>query len=86
MFPNQGSVQLDALLIAINNIGILFIATFAFPLLRNLDEALAASYLATRIVESAVMMLGIVASLLLLPLSQAFLAAGATQNLSLALC
>lgn len=83
IFPHQGAVQLDALLIAINNIGILFIATFAFPLLRQLDEALAASYLATRIVESAVMMLGIVAILLLIPLSQAFLVAGATQNPSL---
>lgn len=83
VFANKGAVQLDALLIAINNIGIVFIATFAFPLLRNLDEALAASYLATRIVESTLMMFGIVAILLLIPLSQAFLAAGATQNPSL---
>lgn len=83
VFANKGAVQLDALLIAINNIGILFIAAFAFPLLRNLDGALAASYLATRIVESTLMMLSIVAILLLIPLSQAFLAAGATQNPSL---
>ncbi|MFN8488932.1 MAG: DUF4386 domain-containing protein [Caldilineaceae bacterium] len=83
IFPNKGAVQLDALLISINNIGIVFIAVFAFPLLRKLDEALAASYLATRIVECTLMMVGIVAILLLIPLSQAFLAAGATQNPSL---
>lgn len=83
VFANKGAVQLDALLIAINNIGIVFIAAFAFPLLRKQDEALAASYLATRIIESTLMMLSIVAILLLIPLSQAFLAAGATQNPSL---
>ena len=83
VFANRGAVQLDALLIAINNIGIVFIAAFAFPLLRKQDEALAASYLATRIIESTLMMLSIVAILLLIPLSQAFLAAGATQNPSL---
>lgn len=83
VLANKGAVQLDALLISINNIGIIFIAVFAFPLLRKLDEALAASYLAVRIVESTLMMLSIVAILLLIPLSQAFLAAGATQNPSL---
>lgn len=83
VLANKGAVQLDALLISINNIGIIFIAVFAFPLLRKLDEALAASYLAVRIVESTLMMLSIVAILLLIPLSQAFMTAGATQHPSL---
>jgi Domain of unknown function (DUF4386) len=72
--------ELDALLWSFNNIGIVFIAVFAFPLLRKLDETLAVGYLASRIIEGTIMMVGIVAMLLLIPLSQGFLAAGAPQN------
>ena len=50
------------------------------PCSGRLDEALAIGYLASRIIESAVMMVGIVAALLLIPVSQQFLAAGAPQN------
>ena len=49
-------------------------------MLRRLDEALATGYLASRIIESAVMMAGIVAALLLIPVSEQFLAAGAPQG------
>lgn len=80
IFPNKGAVELDALLWSFNNIGIVFIAVFAFPLLRKLDEALAVGYLASRIIEGTIMMVGIVATLLLIPLSQEFLKAGAPQN------
>jgi len=80
IFPNKAALVLDALLWSFNNIGIVFIAAFAFPLLRKLDEALAVSYLASRIIESTIMMVGIMATLLLIPLSQQFLEAGAPQN------
>ena len=53
---------------------------FAFGVLRKLDETLAVGYLAARIVECAIMMVGIFATLLLIPLSQEFLKAGAPQN------
>ena len=80
VFPNKGAVELGSLLWSINNIGIVFIAVFAFPLLRKLDEALAVGYLASRIIEGTIMMVGIVATLLLIPLSQEFLKAGAPQG------
>ena len=80
VFPNKGAVTLDAVLWSINNIGIVFIAVFAFPVLRKLDEALAAGYLASRIIEGTIMMVGIMATLLLIPLSQEFLKAGAPQS------
>jgi hypothetical protein len=80
IYPNKATVVWDALLWSINNIGIVFIAVFAFPLLRRLDEALAVGYLASRIIEGTIMMVGIVATLLLIPLSQQFLEAGAPQN------
>src|SRR5215813_6429618 len=80
VFPNKGAVELGALLWSINNIGIVFIAVFAFGLLRKLDEALAVGYLASRIIEGTVMMVGIAATLLLIPLSQEFLKADAPQS------
>ena len=80
VFPNQGAVELGSLLWSINNIGIVFIAVFAFPVLRKLDEALAVGYLASRIIEGTIMMVGIVATLLLIPLSQEFLQAGAPHG------
>src|SRR3989440_8939964 len=80
IFPNKAVVVLDALMWSFNNIGLVFIAVFALPLLRKLDEALAVGYLATRIIEGTIMMFGIVATLLLIPLSQEFLKAGAPQG------
>lgn len=81
VFPNKGAIELGALMWSINNIGIVFIAVFAFGLLRKLDEALAVGYLASRIIEGTIMMVGIAATLLLIPLSLDFLQAGAPQGL-----
>ena len=80
VYPNKAAVTLDALLWSINNIGIVFIAVFAFPVLRKLDEALAAGYLASRIIEGTIMMFGIAATFLLIPLSHEYLQAGAPQG------
>jgi hypothetical protein len=68
------------LLVSINNVGLVFIAVFAFPVLRKLDDALAVGYLASRIVEGSIMMVGIAATLLLIPVSQDFIHAGAPHN------
>jgi hypothetical protein len=80
VFPNKGAVEWSALLWSINNIGIVFIAVFAFHVLRKLDEALAVGYLASRIIEGTIMMVGIAATFLLIPLSQEFIKAGAPQG------
>ena len=80
VFPNKGAVELGSLLWSINNIGIVFIAVFAFRLLRKRNEALAVGYLASRIIEGTIMMVGIAATLLLIPLSQEFLKAGAPHG------
>ena len=80
IFPDKGTVELGALLWSINNVGIMFIAVFAYPLLRTLDDALAVGYLASRIMEGTIMMVGIVATFLLIPLSQQYLEAGAPQS------
>jgi hypothetical protein len=80
VYPNKGMVELSSLMWSINNIGIVFIAVFAFPVLRKLDEALATGYLASRIIEGTIMMVGIAATFLLIPLSQEFLQTGAPQG------
>jgi hypothetical protein len=80
VFPNKGAVELGSLLWSINNIGIVFIAVFAFSVLRKLDEGLAVGYLASRIIEGTIIMVGIAVTLLLIPLSQEFLKAGAPHG------
>jgi hypothetical protein len=80
IYPNTTAVALGALGWSINNIGIVFIAVFMFPLLRKLDETAAVGYLATRIIEGTVMMFGIVATLTLISLSGEFIKAGAPLN------
>ena len=75
--PNTAAVGLGALGWSINNIGIVFIAVFMYPLLRKLDETAAVGYLAMRIIEGTVMMFGIVATLTLISLSGEFIKAGA---------
>jgi hypothetical protein len=80
VFPNKGALELAALLWSINNIGIVFISVFAFGLLRKLDEALAVGYLACRIIEGTIQMVGIIATFLLIPLSEEFITAGTPQS------
>jgi hypothetical protein len=80
VFPNKGAIELGSLLWSINNIGIVFIAVSLFPLLRKLSEALAVGYLACRIVEGTIMMVGVTAILLLIPLGQEFVKAGTPQS------
>jgi Domain of unknown function (DUF4386) len=80
VFPNRGAIELGAMLWAVNNIAIVFIAVFALPLLRKLDEALAVGYLAARIMEGVFLMAGTVAYLLMISLSQQFLSAGSPEG------
>jgi hypothetical protein len=80
IFPNTAAVAWVALLWSINNIGIVFIAVYMYPLLRKLNETAAVGYLALRIIEGAVMMFGIAATLMLIPLSGEFIKAGAPLN------
>ncbi|MBO0888487.1 DUF4386 domain-containing protein [Candidatus Bathyarchaeota archaeon] len=82
VFPNKSMVELGSLLWMVNNIGVVFIGVFAFPILRRLDEALATGYLASRIMSGVFLTSGTVATLLLIPLSQQFLNAGSPQGSS----
>ena len=76
------AVALGSVLWSINNVGIVFIAVFLLPVLKKLDETIAFGYLATRLIEGTIMMIGVVATLALIPLSQDFVRAGAPQGSS----
>ncbi|MGZ4929232.1 MAG: DUF4386 family protein, partial [Halobacteriota archaeon] len=65
--PNTAAVAWSALFWSINNIGIVFIAVFMYPLLRKLDENAAVGYLAVRIIEGTLLMGGVVATMMLIP-------------------
>ncbi|MCI3135292.1 DUF4386 domain-containing protein [Phenylobacterium aquaticum] len=79
VYPAKGAIAWGALLWSINNIGVVFIAVFAYPLLRRLDETAAIGYLTARILEGAIMMVGIAATLMLIPLSQSYIARPAPE-------
>jgi hypothetical protein len=78
--PNTAAVAWGALLWSINNIGIVFIAVFMYPLLWKLDENAAVGYLAVRIIEGTLMMVGVMVTLMLIPLSAEFINAGAPMS------
>ena len=76
---NETQVLLGVLLELINCLGVLGIAAVLFPLMRRHNEALAAGYLGTRVVESVVLAVAAVSPLLIFTLSQEYLAAGAAD-------
>jgi hypothetical protein len=63
----------------VNDIGIVFIGLLMFPILKRQSESMALGYLSMRIFESVLMIVGVFFSLLLIPLSQEFIKAGATD-------
>lgn len=75
--PNKAALSLTAMLWSMCCVGTVFIAVAMLPILRKLDDFAGPSYLASRIIEAAVMLVGTFGVLLLIPLSEAYLAAGA---------
>jgi hypothetical protein len=76
------TLMLGTLLWSVNNIGIVFIAVFLYPFLRPRNAFVATAFLATRIVEGTVMMAGILAALLLIPLAADYRASGSGSSLA----
>lgn len=76
---NETQVLLGVLLELINCLAVIGIAAVLFPLMRRHNEALAAGYLGTRLVEVVVLAVAAVSPLLIVTLSQEYLAAGAAD-------
>jgi hypothetical protein len=73
-------VLLGVLLELINCLAVVGIAAMLFPLMRKQSEALAAGYLGTRVIEAVILSLAAVGPLLIVTLSQEYLAAGAAAG------
>ena len=60
---NRAAIATGALLWTVNNVDLVFIALFAWPVLHPVAPFMARAYLTTRVIESGVMMLGVMALL-----------------------
>lgn len=76
-------VIFGALIMAINSAAVVGIAVLLYPVLKQYNETIAIGYLATRIFESVALIIGVIALLLLVPLSQEYVQAGAADAASL---
>jgi hypothetical protein len=76
---NETTVIISVLLELVNVIAVIGIAVGMFPVFKNQNEALALGYVAFRIVEAALLVVAVVSPLLLIALSQAYIAGGATE-------
>jgi hypothetical protein len=76
-YANETQVILGVLLELINCLAVVGIAAVLFPLMRRHSEGLAAGYLGTRVVEAVILSVAAVSPLLIVTLSQEYVAAGA---------
>ena len=67
------------LLWLINDIGIVLIGVLMFPILKKQSESMALGYVSMRIFESIFLIVGVIFAMMLIPLSQAFIKAGAAD-------
>jgi hypothetical protein len=75
----KNQVLLGVLLELVNCLAVVGIAAALFPLMKEQNEALAAGYLGTRVVEAVILSMAAISPLLLVTLSQEYLAAGASN-------
>jgi hypothetical protein len=79
VFPRSATLISAALLWLVNDIGIIAIGVLMFPILKKQSESLALGYVAMRMFESIFLIVGMIFAMLLIPLSQATILAGAAD-------
>jgi hypothetical protein len=79
VFSKSATVTSGMLLWLINDVGIVFIGLLMFPILKKLNESMALAYVGMRMFESLLMIVGIFFAMMLIPLSQEFIKASATD-------
>lgn len=82
VFPKSTTVIGGMLLWLINDFGIVMIGLLMFPILKKQSERMALAYLSMRMFEAIFLIVGVIFAMLLIPLSQAFVKAGATDIVS----
>jgi len=73
---NQSRIFIGVLLEYVNAFSAAGVAILLFPLLRPHNSAIAVSYIVTRVLEAALLIVSGIAALALIPLSESFIAAG----------
>ena len=76
---NQMQISAGALLMLLNSAVVASIGVAAFPVLKRHHEISAYAYLITRVFEAVVLAVGVVFLLLLVPLGQEYIDAGASD-------
>ena len=76
---NGNLVILGVLIDAINSAAVVAISVLLFPILRRKNEALATAYVGTRVIESAVLIIGHISLLALVTMSREYAAAASSD-------
>jgi len=79
VFPNKNQVIWGMMIELINDAAVIGIPVMLYPIINKYSERLAVGYLAFRIVESLVLIFSKTSLLSLIPLSQAYIAAGSPE-------
>jgi hypothetical protein len=79
VFSKSATVTSGMLFWLINDIGIVFIGLLMFPILKKQNESMALGYVSMRMFEALFLMIGVIFAMLLIPLSQEFIKAKATD-------
>jgi hypothetical protein len=79
VFPKSATITSGMFGWMINDIGIVFIGLLMYPILKKHSESMALGYLSMRMFESLLMIVGVFFAMLLIPLSQEFIKAGAAD-------
>ncbi len=77
VYPNKTQVIIGMLLELINSAAVVGIAIILFPILKKYNETIALGYVAFRVIEAIILIVGAISPLLLITLSQEYIEAGA---------
>ena len=77
---NETQMIIGILIDSINSIAVVVIPVMLFPIFKKHNEALALGYLASRIIESLILIIGAISLLSLVTLSQEYMQAGSPTN------
>ncbi|MFC5407664.1 DUF4386 domain-containing protein [Cohnella soli] len=80
LFPDRSRVVAGAVLEFVNAMAVIGIAMLLFPILRKHNEAFALGYFGSRMIESVLLIISLICPIVLIGLSEDYLASGASDR------
>ncbi|NOU98857.1 DUF4386 domain-containing protein [Paenibacillus planticolens] len=80
VYPNRTQMITGVLLELVNSVAVVGIAVFLFPILKKYNEKIALGYVAFRVIEAVILIIGAISPLLLIQFSQAYIDTGAPAD------